>query len=188
MTRPWQYQKELQKEKVPSPEEIYNVALKIQSERTKALFVLGYLTGGRISELVGEKGVFKQGINRADRDGREIVLIDIVNLKNKKRHRKEIPVVIDREIEKKLFLLAYDYISKSYYDEPIFKFGKHWARKLLKKETGINPHFLRHIRATHLVIYYDFNEQLLRMFMGWSDTRPARHYMELRWTDMLQKL
>jgi len=69
----------------------------------------------------------------------------------------------------------------------LFNFGKTRAYQIIRQATGWNNHWLRHLRATHLVLYHDFNEQLLIKFMGWTNSLPAKHYMELKWTDILDK-
>lgn len=185
----WTYQKQLQElESIPSPEEIIMISNNIKELRNQCLFILCYLTGGRISELVDRKGIKPENFSKQFVDDREIIVINITNLKNKHRHRKEIPIPLDKEISKELFIKAYEYISSIGYNTLLFDFTRQQAYNIIKKNTGLNPHYMRHIRATHLALYHDFNEFLLVKYMGWTDSRPAKHYMELKWKDILQKL
>jgi len=186
---------------ISSYEDIINTAKKINDIRLRALYIFQYLTAGRISEITKnkikvevegkkrkvtiEQGVKKKDIKFINVNGRDIMLIKIPNRKNKKRLFKEIPIPIEKE--KELIDLLNQYLQIIQDEEYIFPFTKRWAQHLLSKELNINSHWIRHIRATHLVINHDFNEQLLIMFMGWTDSRPAKNYMELRWKDILQK-
>ena len=74
-----------------------------------------------------------------------------------------------------------------YGEDIIFPFGKIRAYQLIRGTVGWNNHWIRHIRLTHLVVYHDFNEQLLLRFAGWTTTLPAQNYMEIRWVDFLEK-
>lgn len=49
---------------------------------------------------------------------------------------------------------------------------------------GVNPHYLRHCRLTHLVQTYGFNELQLMRFAGWTNTKPAIVYVHLNWMDL----
>lgn len=182
--RSWSKQKELQKNlDRPSLNDIKTMAEQIEDLRVRALFIIGYLTGGRVSEIV--RAVRKKNINFIERDDRKIMLITMPNLKHRERHVKDIPIPFDREPE--LLNMFMEYLGTLGGEDYLFDIGRNQAYKLLQKYVGCNPHYLRHIRATHLVVYYDFNEHLLMQYMGWSDTRPAKAYVELKWNDILQK-
>lgn len=43
----------------------------------------------------------------------------------------------------------------------------------------LNPHYLRHSRATHLPEYYGVGGEELMFFMGWSDIRMSGTYVHL---------
>lgn len=49
---PWKRQRKLKKEDIPSQQEIIELAQRYQNPQHRALFILAYLTGGRITEIV----------------------------------------------------------------------------------------------------------------------------------------
>ncbi len=183
---PWHRQEELKKHDIPSHAEIVSYARTIDDLRLRALFCILYLTGARINEVL--RSLKKDDIDILDveKDGkkRQIMLVTLRNEKNKQRKYKKIPVPVDKERELITYFL--DYVD-SIEEDVLFNFTEQNAWKQMIKKIGVNPHFLRHIRLTHLVTEYDFNEYLLGMFAGWTDIRPAKHYMELKWKDILQK-
>jgi integrase len=181
----WGLQKDLQKQRIPTEGDIKVIAANIPDERTRALFILLYLTGGRISEIVFPEGLKKKNLDEQYRNGRAVLLLNIPNRKHRTRHFKDIPIPIDKEFE--LLELLRLYLQKFRDDDVLFDFGKIRAYQLLRGATGWNCHWIRHIRLTHLVLYHDFNEQLLIQFAGWTNSLPAKNYMELRWTNILDK-
>jgi hypothetical protein len=195
----WGLQKELLKEQIPSHGKIIEIIYGISDIRTKALFILEYLTAGRVTELCNgiEKdnkgkpmgvrdGITKKNIEYVKKNGRDIILINLHNNKNKRKRFKFIPVPVDKEPEllKQLNL----YLQTKTDDEVLFDFGKIRAYQLIRAATGWNNHYIRHVRLSHLVMYYDFNDQLLVQYAGWDDARPAKYYVMLRWSDILDKL
>lgn len=219
--KPWGTQKKLKKEEIPTQEELIIIAKKIKNLQERALFIMLYLTGGRISEVVREpylrkvqykKEIFEDGVgNKKERivknssgspiqlnvtrenlcysgirrdnvswtfkDGRRILIISMQNRKNKRSKRKRIPIPLDKE--KGLIELLMEYLDKIQPDESLFPFSKTKAEIIIKRTTGMNPHFIRDIRATRLVIDYNFNEYKLVQYMGWSDGRSAAKYVIL---------
>lgn len=186
LSKPWEVQRKLKQIPIPTPQEILNIGLKISDDKLRALFSILYLTGARIDEVA--RSLRKKDIEIIERDGRKIALFTLRNEKHKNRRFKQIPIPLDREIEKEIFKLAIPHLDTLQLDEYVWDYIGDYGRRLLVREIGINSHWLRHIRASHLVTYYDFNEHLLMLFMGWTDGRPAKHYMELRWFDLLQKI
>jgi integrase len=178
----WKRQRELARtDIIPSQSELFRVASSIEIAHERCLFVLTYLTAGRISEILG---IRRDGIETVRRGERDVLLIRMPNKKHRKRRFKTIPIPLDKE--KSFVDLIYGYISHR--DGPLFDFGSERRAEQILAKYGYNPHWLRHLRLTHLVTIYDMNEELIKKFAGWTDTRPARHYMELRWTDILQKM
>jgi len=181
--KPWGLQKELKQQRIPHEGDIKVIAANIQNIRTRALFILLYLTAGRVSELCYD--VKKKDITFQHMRGRAVLLINMPNRKHKLRHFKDIPIPIDKE--QVLLELLNQYLKTLSDNDVLFNFGRTRAYQLVRKATGWNNHWLRHLRATHLVLNHDFNEQLLIRFMGWTNSLPAKHYMELRWSDILDK-
>jgi len=181
--KPWGLQKKLQKGKIPHEGDIKVVAANIKDNRARALFVMLYLTAGRVSELCYE--LRKKDLTIQYKRGRTILLINMPNRKHKTRHFKNIPIPLDKEE----VLLEYlnQYLRTLKENEVLFNFGKTYAYQLMRMHVGWNNHWLRHLRLTHLVINHDFNEILLVKFAGWTDSRPAQGYMELSYSDILTK-
>lgn len=197
MMKPWDSQKIRQRlEDVPKPEDVIEIAKGINDKVIQVAFVLMYLTAGRSSEITknthiieGKKviqGLKKKDIELTEDDkGREILILTLPNRKHKKKHFKKIPIPISKE--KPLLRIIKDYINNLQAEQYVIPISKIYLHRLLMKHTGINPHYIRHLRLSHLVVHEDFNEQLLVLFAGWTDSRPAKNYMELRWKDILQK-
>lgn len=225
--KPWSTHKKLKKRDIPEKNHIINSAQTIKNLQHRALFILAYLTGGRISELVREPylrkvkykkeiitdaagnkkerisrtkngspiqesierkelnypGLRRDNISWTYRDGRRILIISMQNRKNKRVKRKRIPIPLDKE--KELLDLLMPYLDKLQPDAELFPFSKSKAEEIIKNSSGMNSHFLRVIRATRLVVDYNFNEHKLVQYMGWSDGRPAVSYVMLNENDLL---
>lgn len=184
MAKPWELQNKLKELPIPTIYEMKEKARMIAKPEDKAFFVIAYLTAGRVTEIIRS---LKKGNLVMDKvNGRDILLIrDMPNRKHKKKHLKDIPIPLDKEGE--FVEMLKEYTEELPEGNVLFRFGKTTAWKKMM-EQGFNPHWMRHIRLTHLVMVYDFNEQLLIRFAGWTDSRSAKDYMELRWKDILQKL
>jgi hypothetical protein len=113
-----------------------------------------------------------------------IMLLYLRNEKNRKDHQKIIPIPIYLEEISLIYEAIKDYINSVPQEEELFPFGYQYAYRLLKPY--FNPHWFRHIRATHLVTLHGFSETRLRNIMGWSDSRPASSYVKLDWRDLLK--
>lgn len=204
-------------EEVPSIEELDRIASNIHprcvtypefyTARARALFVLLYLTGARGSEIVKcpylmrrakrQEGVYEwaeeheyEGVRKSDIkqglvDDLPCLFVRIENRKHRLRRTKRQPIPI--LLEKDLVRHLYHYLNLLDKDEILFPFQIKRATQIINETINWNLHFLRHIRATHLVVKYDFNEQLLVKYMGWTDSRPAKHYMELSTKDMFRQ-
>lgn len=191
--KPWDKQCYLNKEKIPSVKEVIDIAEEIIDERTRCLFVLTYLTAGRLQELVrythkkeNRDSIKSSDIEIQDIESRKILLINLRNEKNKDKHRKDIPIPLDIEENKMLFNLVVPYLNTIEKNGELFPFTYKRAYAILNKvNPEWNPHYLRHIRLTHLVTIYGYREYQLTMYAGWSDPRPAKHYLQMRWQDLL---
>jgi hypothetical protein len=185
------------------------IARSISDVRERALFVTAYLTAGRINEmlpkrhilrqrLVKETGVLMQwkeeisypGITRKDIDffkhnGREFVVVTMLNEKNRKRHFKKVPFPIERESELVPFIT--DYIRLLNPDDPLFPFTRVTAWNIMKK-LGFNPHYMRHTRITHWVTVYHLQSTMIVRLAGWTDARPFDRYAHLVWEDIADSM
>jgi len=225
--KPWERQKELKRNNIPTQKEIYYMALEYEEPEHQALFILTYLTAGRISEIVKRNflykniykkkmifdnklgcdvkkivrngktpvvesrekifinypGICKHNLEFKKIAGKDIMEIGMANRKNRNFKRKYIPVPVNKERE--LLTLLTDYVETLSEKQPLFDFGVSKARKILN-ETGMNPHFLRDIRLTHMVTIYDFNAFQLVKFAGWQTVAPAEHYIRISTKDLVR--
>ena len=181
----WKHQQTELKTKKESitPNDIIIAAQKIPDARNRSFFIILYLTAGRISEVV--KTLFRKDISWQEVDCRRIILFRLNNRKHKTKNFKDIPIPYEKE--KELLDLLFPWIDSKELETCLFPFSKTRGYQIIKKETGWNPHWIRHIRLTNLAVYNDFNDQLLVKFAGWTDSRPSKEYMEIKWKDILQK-
>ena len=225
---PWKKARELEERKVAefiTMEDIYNKALAYKNPRDQCLFILAYVTAGRIQEIVqyqkrwwGKKYVrlvkngkarntyiadykkihkaetIKPSIKKEDftierKEGKEILVIRLRNLKNRKRERatKLIPLPLNKEINKKFFQIIDTYLQGIFDEDELFPFSARRGEQIIAK-VGMNPHFLRKCRLTHLAKYYNFTDQKLELYAGWTDSRPSKEYIKLRWEDLIKDL
>jgi len=194
---------------VPSKDEIRR---KIEGEpdlMKRAFFALTYLTAGRINEVVPCKkrrrretiktsfskhtrkwteninyeGVKKGDISFDEIDGRRVMVVTMRNEKNRRREWKRLPVVVEDNTVLVGFIT--DYISDLEDGDTLFDFSSVTGWKYIKESLGFNPHYLRHVRLTHLVQLYNYDHILLMKFAGWSNTKQADRYLELSWKDLV---
>ncbi len=183
-----------------------------QTKRAKALFAMYYLTACRVSEIVKVTNLWKKkyikegnkfkeiskepikhnypGIKKGEikfgmEYDKQCMYIRTENRKHKERTTKRQPIPI--ELEQPIVEFIKDYIKDIDDDTVLFNFKSKRATQIIVDSTDFNVHFIRHIRATHLVTKYDFNEQALIKFMGWTDARPAKNYMELSSKDIFKQ-
>lgn len=226
--KPWHRQRILKKEDIPTQTAIYNMALKFERPDHQALFIIAYLTAGRISEIVrqpklrkhtykmkevvdkygrkvmrvvrnkqgspmiestetykiGFRGVCKEHITFEKTRGKSYIIISMPNRKNKNFTKKNIPIPVDHEGF--LVELMKQYLATLEDWQPIFKYGISWAERIIAK-VGMNPHFLRDIRLTHLVTMYNFDAFRLAKFAGWKNSIPAERYVRLGYSDIMEK-
>lgn len=132
-------------------------------------------------------GTMKRDIKFKEYGNIRCLNIRIENRKNKNRTSKLLPIPIEFPEEKAIADYVLNYMNNLEDDMILFKIGMRRARDIIYQTTGYSLHFIRHIRATHLITLYDFNEQMLIRFMGWTDGRPAKAYMELRSSDIVKE-
>ncbi len=166
--------------------------VKLLSEmRDQAFISVLYLTGARISEIVGQKKKGKKGFlvrqyRTEEKNGNEYrIFVGILTLKRREVFRRSIPVNVNRERE---FVFYIDqWMQACPGNLPVFNFSRVFGWQITNK-VGVFPHFLRHLRNTHLVQNYGFNSSQLKTFNGWSDEKPASTYVHLGYHDLLKKM
>jgi len=70
-------------------QDVLDVAKNIENPRYQALFIVEYLTGSRISELVGENSIRKQDFERKMVRGKQFMYINNVKTLKKRKNSKE---------------------------------------------------------------------------------------------------
>lgn len=199
--KPWSKQSFAEKERIPGVNNIIDMSKQIYNDRDRCLFVLTYLTAGRLQELVrytGKNGKLesikagdlqiKENIieNNGEKSIKKILLINLRNNKNKKRYRKDIPVPLNKPENVELFNLMSEHLLGIPDEDEVFPITYRRAYAILTKiNNRWNPHWIRHIRLTHLVTIYGYREYQLTLYAGWSDPRPAKHYLQMRWEDLM---
>ena len=198
-----------QMHKMTKPE-LYNKIAAMPNQRDRALAAFIYLTGMRISELLGTMKVIKtfegKGENRTLISQQKVIIqpllqdnIEIIKaedlilvhqvpcLKHRKNiPRRNIPIIISKEYDfAKLFA---DYYYTILPGHPLFTIKRKRVWQILSKELGIYAHYLIHERCTDLVTYKNFTDSDLKQFRGWSSTAPASIYTHLNYQDIARKM
>lgn len=183
--------------------------------KDKALISFLYLTGCRIEEVVKfiqEKRNNRVIINREtkQRENKPIIYrtlkgdpiqkkqieitdsyIIIHNVRTLKRRQdslllRSIPI-LRSEREKTFIDIVLKYIEPLEENDYLFNMTRQSAYKKLKKVV-LFPHWLRHIRLSHLAIDYNFTHAELRQFTNWSSGAMADKYIHLNVTNLLNKM
>ena len=61
-------------------------------------------------------------------------------------------------------------------------------RRDFNDEYDVAPHYFRHCRLTHMVTRFNYDSHQLVKYAGWTDERPAKHYVHLRTEDLELKM
>ena len=162
--------------------------------RDQVLFVLLYLTGARLNEILDLK---KAQIKEEDKHGKKfLVIYNVVTLKRGDRKFRRIDIRIDKE---QVFVSSiiswinglneesYVFYDKRFKTENIpIKRSRAW--QIIRNKTGLFPHFLRHIRLTHLVQDYGFGGYELQKFTGWKKLTTGENYVDLYGDFLAEKM
>jgi site-specific recombinase XerD len=178
---------------------IYKIKDKEQLEfygrRDRTLFSLLYLTGARIGEVV--KRLRKKDFETIKLKSSQFLVVDIFTEKNRKHPTRRVPINIEREKDLVKYVLEYLELLKD--EDVLFSFTiqRAWqiVSKILIKYKKVSKnkflnanHFLRHCRLTHLVVNYDFSDQDLVKYCGWTNSLPSTTYAHLRYKDLARKM
>ena len=183
--KPWAEQKRMLKaEPIPEIERVLSDAKDIENPRSATLFCLMYLTACRISEIIN---IEKKDLIRKSHNNIPLLIISIKNLKNRGRHWKKIPIPLNNKIYIEFYKIIKNYTNTLSNDEMLFNIGKRRAQQIISTSFGINSHLFRHIRLTHLAEMGLTDQELLK-YAGWTDSRPAKHYIHMNWRSLVGKL
>ena len=121
--------------------------------------------------------------------GNKMLVIRLRNLKNKRvrENIKFIPLPLTNEDHTKMNDIIQQYLYTLEPEEELFPFAERRGEQIINK-AGFNPHFLRSCRLTHLVKYHNFSDQKLKVFAGWSDSRPSREYIRIGHADIAESM
>jgi len=168
----------------------------IKKLRDRALICCLYLTGARISEIVRYNDKFYPGFKASQikyekHKGEDLVIFtNIPILKNRKRKRKlrNIPVISNKDMDYFLIEL-FRYVQGLSGENPVlFPISRVRAWQIVNQHLGLFPHYLRHLRTTHLVVVHGFDPASLREFHGWANSAPADTYTHLNWRNIADKM
>lgn len=191
-----------------STDVLYQTSIKKlnQMQRDAALIAFMFITGARVSEIVGirsEDGyvvepIRKDQITRFEYQGRVIWKVEsmpVLKRRNEARfdstslvERMIVPrrdIVIPYEFEKELIDIITRHINKFNDRDILFEMTDRNAHKILYRFYKVYPHFMRHLRATDLTVRYNMNGLQLKHFFGWTSQKMAERYAHLNTQNLL---
>lgn len=180
----------------------------------RSFFSCAYITGARVSELVGTYGLTRKRIREATHQNERIVVFEILTAK-RGRQTRLVAVPLNLRYEPLCWAVLehvrqfsggdeaplwdisrFTAVKKArevfagleYMIEPYWREGK----KIPRHARACGLHALRHIRATELVEHYGFDMMDVAIFMGWDLSRfgpsVATRYLYLQWPRYIGKL
>lgn len=160
--------------------------------RDRALGSFLYLTGCRIEEVVRYKSY------KYDKKGQAIKKKQVSQLEDRimvygvrvlKRKDGVIKNMVIRRnsLDKPFIELLEPYLLTLDPEDCLFDMCRQRAYQILE-EVDLYPHYLRHLRTTHLVIDFNFSGEHLKNFHAWASSRMAEEYVHLNTTDIFEKM
>jgi len=162
-------------------EELLSALNILEKTRDRALVSSLYLTGARISEIVR-----KLRKNQIKIRGKFLIVEGVPILKRREKEflKRNIPINMEKERPfVNIFLRWYESCPTPI----LFNISRIHAWRIINK-VGLFPHYLRHLRLSHLVTEYGFNSSELRHFTGWKEETTASWYVHLRTEDLMRKM
>lgn len=147
-----------------------------------------YYTGARIGELLQ----VKQEDVTINKDDPTFIQVKLLTEKNPHSPYRFIPISLEKEpLAERVFFQdkqPNDLLFPKY--NPNIKFNS-FMRVIRRKFNfffNVAPHYFRHCRLTHCITEFDFNDQELVKYAGWTDSKPAKWYVSLKTTDLQRKM
>jgi integrase len=173
------------------------------TKRDSAFIAFLYLTGARISEVLGlrslmdnseltpairKKQIVKEYSETEPDKIRYIIIKDMPVLKRRAKKainlaRNEVmnyPVrncLIPYEKEKHIWAFVERHLDTLHEDDRLFNFRRSRGWKIINEFSEAFPHFFRHLRGTHLVNNYNFSTIELQTFYNWSTPMMSSKYI-----------
>jgi integrase len=194
--------------------ELINKIKAIENIRDRALAAFLYLTGCRISEVLGTikrvkkykyevvEGKRKKFIESTTIEkieplrkesieylpDKDLILVHQVSCLKRRLNvpRRNIPIIVSADSE--LVGIFGKYYNTLPDGSKLFPISRQRAWQIINKELGLYTHFLIHERCSHLVTYKNFTDLDLMQFRGWSNTSMASVYTHLNWQDIAEKM
>lgn len=125
-----------------------------------------------------------------------LVILNVRTLKRRKKLNRNIPILV--EDDREFIDMIKEYMAdlklteeQERADKPespiLFNLCRQRVYQITRK-IYLKPHWLRHLRLTHLTIDYGLTDQDLKQYTGWSDSRPANVYVHLNWANLANKM
>lgn len=171
----------------------------MKDNHDRALFFTLYLSGARISEIIGQDSTpDQQGCSpliKEDFDYKPGVELSFA-LQTLKRHDRNprYPTAPDREPYTSMIYEVLTWLNQKQDGDVIFNIRRTAFNNRLSKvkiavkpfgrsesivEKKMNPHYLRHCRLTHLAVYHHWTDSQIRTFAGWTTSALASQYVDL---------
>ena len=164
--------------------------LKIQEAIDPSIKILAkalYYTGARIGELI-------QIQKRHVWEETNFVKVKLLTEKNRFNTERIIPIPKQAEPEGAALLLSLIQNKEDnnlLFNSPPGILKSSWMRVIRRDfnyEYDVAPHYFRHCRLTHMVTRFNYDSHQLVKYAGWTDERPAKHYVHLRTEDLELKM
>jgi len=184
--------------------------------RDAALIAFLFLTGCRVSEAVGIKRrdketdnvyylldpIYKRQIILAKmKSNNELIFkvmgMPILKRKNETKYLSEVAgmqkrivprrnVILPYKYEKEFVKIIMNWVKHVPEHKPLFDISRKRVSDICFRFYMTNPHFWRHLRATDLVITYNFSGLQQQHFFGWSSSKMAEKYSHLNQNTLLE--
>lgn len=181
--------------------EVTALAERYSNPESRFLCSFLYLSGQRISEFLATR---RSDISFQDHNGEKFLVINSLTEKNREYARRVIPIFIGGD-ELPMVNYVIEYLKGMPDDQLLCSKTRTNCWNLLsvqaavidvinqdktmsKKAIQIYPHFLRHCRASHLVMYHGYDIYKLMEFFGWRSPLTPSIYAKMNWKSLANSM
>lgn len=195
----------LKKKPIPFPlndaKEIYELGQKYEDPRGRLLLYWLYLTGHRVTEALTTR---RRDVTLQTKEGKNFMVVRTKTLKNRNQPLRFLPIPFDGN-EKQIVDYVWSHIDHLSHDFLIFSNISRtnaWnittkvdtpvlminpkTRNVFERDMPLNPHYMRHCRASHLVMFDNYDIYKLMVFFGWQSATMATIYASLNWQTLAE--